>query len=259
MNFFNLEFNYQKDKSPFFSSFPFIFNGSRVGEVLCGISSCSAGSQRNKQNRHLVFNELNLKEEQVFSISQVHSRIVLAADTKTRPLGCGDGLVTNDSNIILSVLVADCLPVYLYDTESGAFGIVHSGWKGTGIVAEAINLMKEKFVTNPCDIAAVLGPCIGCCCYKVDAERADFFKKEFGIESVRKSNEDFFLDLKAANIKLLKDIGVNNIAVCNNCTFCDERLGSFRREGAQFTHMVAMIYTEGNLNLLFHSMVWSLM
>jgi copper oxidase (laccase) domain-containing protein len=101
--------------------------------------------------------------------------------------------------------------------------------------------MKERYGTRPDDIAAVLGPCIGNCCYKVDEARANEFEKEFGTEGVRKTAGEFFLDLRAANVKLLENAGVKNIAVCENCTFCDERLGSFRREGAGFTHMAAVL------------------
>jgi copper oxidase (laccase) domain-containing protein len=103
--------------------------------------------------------------------------------------------------------------------------------------------MTEKWKTNPADVAAVLGPCIGVCCYKVDEERAGIFKKDFGVESVKKEKDSFYLDLKLANIKLLKEAGVQNIAICENCTFCDNNLGSFRREGGKFTRMAACIQT----------------
>jgi YfiH family protein len=137
--------------------------------------------------------------------------------------------------------VADCLPVFLFDTRTDAFGIVHSGWKGTGIAECAIGLLKERWGTEPKDVTAVLGPCIGPCCYQVDAGRAACFEKEFGQESVRKSGGTFFLDLKAANIKILSEAGVRNIAVCLDCTFTDERLGSYRREVQGYTRMIALV------------------
>jgi copper oxidase (laccase) domain-containing protein len=58
---------------------------------------------------------------------------------------------------------------------------------------------------------------------------------------------EFFIDLQAANARLLAGAGVRNIAVCEDCTFTDERLGSFRREGPAYTRMAALIgYFEGN-------------
>jgi copper oxidase (laccase) domain-containing protein len=134
--------------------------------------------------------------------------------------------------------------VFLFDTESGAFGLLHSGWRGTGIVLRAIHLMAEQWRTRPGALAAVLGPCIGPCCYHVDEERAAAFEKEFGAGAVRREaageGTRCCLDLRAANIGLLEGAGVRNIAVCGDCTFTDERLGSFRREGPAYTHMAAL-------------------
>jgi copper oxidase (laccase) domain-containing protein len=164
-------------------------------------------------------------------------------------------LVSRDRDIWLSVTVADCLPVYLFDTESGAFGILHSGWKGTGIVLKALALMEERWNTRPPAVAVVLGPCIGACCYRVDEGRARIFEEEFGgpdgdyplgpvvIRRPRNGSSpaEPFLDLRAANARLLAGAGVRNLAVCQDCTFTDERLGSFRREGKDYTRMAALI------------------
>jgi copper oxidase (laccase) domain-containing protein len=144
--------------------------------------------------------------------------------------------------------------VYLFDTESGAFGILHSGWKGTGIVLKALALMGERWNTRPQAVAAVLGPCIGACCYRVDEGRARVFEGEFGgaggeyplgpVVSRRSRGRagpaDPFLDLRAANARLLAGAGVRNLAVCRDCTFTDDRLGSFRREGKDYTRMAAL-------------------
>jgi len=222
--------------------FPFIFNGNPIEEISCGISLKAAGDMKtNSESRPVLLSKIGLNPANVYGLKQIHSRKVLAVDSANPPLEEADGMVTRDRNITLSVTTADCLAVFLFDAKSGAFGVVHSGWKGTGIAANALDLMRERYGTNPNDAAAVLGPCIDSCCYKVDEERAAVFKKDFGQESVRETDGGYFLDLKAANIKLLKDFGVKNIAVCRECTFCDERFGSFRREGERFTHMAAMV------------------
>lgn len=229
------------NKNPLFTVFPFIFNGNLVEGISCGLSLRAAGDMKtDDKNRLVLLNKIGLNPLNVYALEQIHSRTVLAVDSANPPTAQADGMVTQDRNITLSVTVADCLPVFLFDAKSGAFGIVHSGWKGTGIAVNALALMRERYGTSSCDVAAILGPCIDSCCYKVDKERAEIFKKDFGGQSVRE-NGGYFLDLKAANIKLLKDSGVENIAVCNECTFCDERFGSFRREGERFTHMAAFV------------------
>jgi copper oxidase (laccase) domain-containing protein len=95
----------------------------------------------------------------------------------------------------------------------------------------------------------------------VDRERAQAFEAEFGgaggvypLGPVAGQNQEFrdgpadtpgepqfFIDLQAANARLLANAGVRNIAVCRDCTFTDERLGSFRREGAAYTRMAAVL------------------
>jgi YfiH family protein len=241
---FSLEFKNDERGMPFFAAFPCVFDGGAVDGVFCAFSSRFAGDMKlgaNNPNRGALFRELGLDTDFVFGLKQVHSQDVLVVDRDNPPLVAADGMVTGDNNVALTVTVADCLPVFLFDTKSGAFALVHSGWKGTGIASNAVKLMKERFGTVAGNVAAVLGPCIGSCCYKVDEERASAFEKAFGGEAVRKDGGDFFLDLKGANIKLLSDAGVENIAVCNDCTFTDKRLGSFRREGENFTHMMAVI------------------
>jgi copper oxidase (laccase) domain-containing protein len=105
--------------------------------------------------------------------------------------------------------------------------------------------MEARWHTRPEAVAAVLGPCIGSCCYQVDPERARAFDQEFGgpdgaypLGPVVKGGA---LDLQAANARMLVNAGVRHIALCTDCTFTDERLGSFRREGPSYTAMAALI------------------
>jgi YfiH family protein len=243
---FNLEFKNDGRGIPSFAPFPFIFNGAPVEGISCGISSRFMGDMkfdpdcRRAAPRLGLFDKLGIDAGKVYGLKQVHSKDVLTVDGDNPPSSPADGMVTIDRNVILSVTVADCLPVFLLDVKTGAFGIVHSGWKGTGISLAAIKIMKEKWGTEAGNIAAVLGPCIGACCYKVDKERAQVFHGEFGSESVHTDGPDFFLDLKSANVKLLRDAGVKNIAVCGDCTQGDNRRGSFLREGEKYTRMAAL-------------------
>ncbi|GHV96406.1 hypothetical protein AGMMS50293_27260 [Spirochaetia bacterium] len=234
---------------PFFASFPFMFGGAPVAGISCGLSSRFAGNMvYSEQNpaRLALFRALGLDPQRVYGLKQIHSQDVLVVDRQNPPaVPAADGMVSCDQEIALSATVADCLPVYLFDTESGAFGLVHSGWKGTGIALRALELMRERWHTKAEAVAAVLGPCIDSCCYRVDAERAAVFEKAFGAATRRLDDArgaSWYLDLKAANVRLLEGAGVRNIAVCSGCTFTDERLGSFRREGGDYTRMAALVY-----------------
>ena len=42
-----------------------------------------------------------------------------------------NGLITNEKNLLLCTVEADCVPVYFYDPVKEVIAMVHSGWKGT--------------------------------------------------------------------------------------------------------------------------------
>ncbi|MFO7850566.1 MAG: polyphenol oxidase family protein [Spirochaetia bacterium] len=170
-----------------------------------------------------------------------------------RPETEADGLLSADRGVSLGVTVADCMPIYLFtsdcrrgkdDQKNWVFGVLHSGWQGTGIVKDALDLMRRRRGIEAETVSAVLGPSIRSCCYKVDGERGDLFSSLWGEKTVRfdKKKREASLDLVEANLGILRGEGVEDIRVVESCTCCDTRFGSFRREGPEtFTHMLAMI------------------
>jgi hypothetical protein len=195
---------------------------------------------------------LGMPTDRVFGVHQVHSKKVIAVDHQTPKSLEGveaDGLVSSRRDVLLTVTVADCLPIFLVDEQTGAFGLVHSGWKGTGIAVEALRVMAEAFGTRPRDVTATIGPGIGPCCYAVSQERYERFRAEFGERAAPASDGategsergDFRLDLKAANAQLMESTGVERVYVAADCTCCSPALGSFRRDGQGFRRMLAFI------------------
>lgn len=219
-----------------------------AGAPLALMSRKADGSMRHEAGvsnpvREAWFESLGFARSRVVMPYLDHTRRVVAARTQAELEGfmC-DGVVTDDREAALAITVADCMPIFLYDEGSGAFGILHSGWRGTGILASALELMAERFGTRPRDVSATFGPRIGPCCYVVDEERAAAFAAEFGEGSVARVGGKPRLDLAAANRGLAERLGLGSLHVMEGCTSCDERLGSFRREGpAAFTRMAAVI------------------
>jgi YfiH family protein len=207
------------------------------------------------ENRETFFRSLGIPAKKVYSLMQVHSRDVHVLGELKNPEAPlpppavfsrqGDGMVSFSNSAVLAITVADCLPVFLLDTEKGVFSVLHSGWKGTGIALRALEIM-QKAGTRLEAVAAVLGPCIQSCCYRVDEERVRSFDTE-GLSgyplgpATRHDNSGWYIGLQEANASILAAAGVRHIAYCTDCTFTDKRLGSFRREGAySYTRMIAM-------------------
>ena len=165
------------------------------------------------------------------------------------------------------VTVADCMPLYLYNPSTKVFGLVHSGWKGTGIIGHAIKKALENFGGNIKDFHVVLGPHIRSCCYIVNKERADYFAENFTAECVSPLEENgkcyagkrglsipwyngegelYRLSLEKANLACILKLGIpeENITLIKDCTCCNTIFGSNRRETAEAISENGKNYTE---------------
>lgn len=170
-------------------------------------------------------------------------RALFCSHAGESPAEEADGLVTGPEGPALVVTVADCMPIILYDPDSGAYAALHSGWKGTGIMAEGLRLLAERFGARPGRVSACFGPHIGSCCYAVDEARARAFAAEFGQASAERGEDGRHrLKLKEANLALAERLGLGRVAAADDCTACSPALGSYRRQGPEaFTRMAAVV------------------
>ncbi len=205
------------------------------------------GDPGSAANRERFLRGAGLEPGLVRGIEPAHTRTVLFPSrgddpaAMARASGGADGIVLLDPELAASVTVADCMPIWLLDRGSGAFGVLHSGWRGTGILDAALRALADRFGSPPSAVALVLGPAIGPCCYAVPEERALRFEAEFGDGSVARRDGSAYLDLRQANIAIAERAGVGQLLSVEACTSCDGRLGSFRRQGAAaFTRMLAV-------------------
>lgn len=176
--------------------------------------------------------------------SMAHTRRALyCPPSGDPPTDEADGLVTGPDGPPLVVTVADCMPILLYDPDSGAYAALHSGWKGTGIMAEGLRLLADRFGAQPSRVAASFGPHIGSCCYAVDEARARAFAAEFGEAAAELGGDGRYrLKLKEANLALAERLGLGRVAVADDCTACSASLGSYRRQGPEaFTRMAVAV------------------
>jgi len=163
---------------------------------------------------------------------QIHSSIVNVVKT-VGYAGEGDGLITRTAEVVLTVQVADCVPLFIHSRDSCTLGLFHAGWRGViaGIVEEGILNMVNQFNAAPNQLEAMLGPSIGPCCYEIREDVSTYFPDLF----LRKKNrEHSFLDLPGFVKEKLMSTGItaDNIFMDGRCTFCSEQhFHSFRRDG----------------------------
>lgn len=182
------------------------------------------------ENRHAFFKELNLQSDQIAYQKQIHSNTVKIVNSPGLH-GEGDALITNKKGIGLAVSSADCAPVFIYDKEKKVIAGIHSGWKGTSqkIVEETLIALQENFNCNSQNLIVYIGPSISQKNYEVGKE----FENIFDIKYLLPQKGKFKLDVKQANYDMLINFGIpeSQIEVSNLCSFQEEYLHSYRRDG----------------------------
>lgn len=173
-----------------------------------------------------------------------------------------DALITGEADVPLMIVVADCVPVSLYDPIKKAVGLAHAGWRGTaaGVVTKTVERMMDEFGTDPTDLVAGIGPSIGPCCYEVGPDVVDAFysRQPLIADHVLADpdtasagsfagglNEDRkMLDLWRAAALQLVTAGVfeANIDQSNRCTACNPGdFYSYRAGGGQTGRFAALM------------------
>ena len=156
-----------------------------------------------------------------------------------------DGLITDQPGCALTMNFADCAPIFLYDPRRHAIGLGHAGWRGTVIdlPGAMVRAMTEQFGSDPADLVAAVGPCIGPCCYEVGedviaaveaafAEPELLFRRRTADDGPPPESDNRRLvagsqgarvghfDLPEANRRNLFNAGVRTVELSGYCTAC---------------------------------------
>lgn len=190
------------------------------------------------ENRKKLAKKLNIKLEDFIFMNQIHSWISVIVWEWERcvwtkkideNLSC-DSIVTKQKWIVLSVLVADCVPILFYDDIAWVIWVAHAGWKWTSerVVENTINNMTSIWA-NIENIKVIIWPCISKGSYEVWQDVWCHFRQE-----VKTGLLDWkqFLDLTRQNYLDLLDLGIKhgNMEIINIDTFTDNSYYSARRD-----------------------------
>jgi len=219
-------------------------------EILAVVSERGDGSMKilesreNENNRREFFLKNKIDSKKVFAAEIVHSDCVEVVDKNSENFVKGvDALVTKEK-IFLSVTVADCLPIYFYDSKNKIIGIAHAGWRG--ILKRIVENTLDKIIKlggEAQNIKIILGPGLRSCHFEIGEDIIDEFKNY--PQCIIEKDGKIFVDLFGIVKEKLLDKGVlnKNIFDCGECTFCEkEKYFSFRRDKPEkIEAMIAVI------------------
>ena len=149
-----------------------------------------------------------------------------------------DAIVSDAARVLAGIKTADCVPLLIGDSKTGAFAAVHAGWRGTlaGIGVVAVKRLAAEYNARPEDLRVAIGASAGPCCYEVGEDVIDAFTAKFanGSELFTPTRQGHALvDLLKSNREQLIQAGVRDerIHTAPLCTMCRTDLFfSYRRE-----------------------------
>lgn len=113
---------------------------------------------------------------ELVTVYQIHSPNVVTISGPLDERPEADAMVTDQPNLLLGILTADCVPVLFHDAKANVIGAAHAGWKGAiaGVTDNVITAMEALGASRK-NIACAIGPCIAQASYEVDAAFRDRF------------------------------------------------------------------------------------
>ena len=157
-------------------------------------------------------------------LEQYHGDQILSFEEPPAKAPRADGSFTQQFDLPLAILTADCLPVVFWSQEGLA--VVHAGWRGlaNGILGHALERFSEP-------VSAWLGPAIGACHYEVDEVVAAHFPASPALRPTPNKTGHYQFALNQEAARQLQAGGVHQVIDCAICTGCDDRFYSHRLHG----------------------------
>ena len=99
--------------------------------------NCGPGSKDNpsnvKKNLKIVKKKKKISKtaKNIFLLHQIHSnKFVYIDEKKFKSKPKADAVITNQKNLPIGILTADCVPILICDEKKNFIAAIHAGWKG---------------------------------------------------------------------------------------------------------------------------------
>lgn len=172
---------------------------------------------------------------------QTHSKRVVFSNESGEIKNC-DGSFSTNENLVCTIQVADCLPIYFAHKFKNVFGLIHAGWRGLVdqiIMSTGQLLLSNKYKLEEFEV--LIGPSIQSCCFEVQSDVVSLFDVKF-VE--KKINKSFKVDLQhnAKSDLCVAGFLEKNIEVVSICTFCNsDTYFSYRKDNKISGRMFGLI------------------
>ena len=208
------------------------------------------------ENRRWTASLLGFDLSHIVCAAQVHgagAAIVTAAEAGRGAIKYADALpnvdalVTDTPGLLLTLLFADCVPVFFAGTGASGQPVVavaHAGWRGmvAGVLANTVRVLQNGFGVAPGTLQAAVGPHISAAHFEVGEEVAAQFSAS--VVSRPAISARPHVHLADAARERLEAVGIPaaQIHVTDDCTVTHaDRYYSHRRDQGRTGRMAAMI------------------
>mgnify|MGYP000861570949 CR=1 FL=1 len=159
-----------------------------------------------------------------------------------------DALYTFEPGLLLCCFTADCVPLIFYEEDSGATGVIHSGWAGTvqEITLKVFRHLIEREDCDPKSFHVMIGPAVSQKNFEVDEDvYAKFHSLGYAEEFIyyNEKTRKYHIDNQLTVKRQCEIAGIppEHVTIDRTCTLDSPQGFSYRRDKSTGRHMSFII------------------
>lgn len=181
-------------------------------------------------------------------VKQVHGNHVVSSLDANQATEA-DAVFSDKEKHVCAILTADCLPIFICDSQARKVAAIHAGWRGLacGVINETLKHFQQF---NPTDLLVWLGPAIGPLKFEVGEDVYNQFTQidsKYKADFLATQHNKWLANLYSLAKKQFQQHNIQQIYGGNYCTHTDsDRFFSYRRDSGDTGRMASIIYIAGS-------------